>query len=276
LTYKDEEHFEQMSLGDHLEELRTRLLLSFIGILAGLIVCLFFGSVLIKTITVPYQFAVSKAFKAQLADPNTPDSTVQQTVQDQDLRKYPPSLQAIQPAETFLVYIKTCLIFGLILSSPWVFYHMWAFISAGLYPHEKKYVYIITPVSAGLFITGTVFFLLVVGPMAMLFFLKFDPGVDFVYNQWTFQKYVNFILMLTLVFGVAFQLPILVVGLEKLGIIPLSALKKARKYIILGLVVVGAMLTPPDVISQISLALPLYVLFEASLLFCKLTGKKKK
>ncbi len=265
-----------MSLGDHLEELRARLILAFIGIGVGLIVCLFFGSILIKTITIPYKFAVSKAYKPQVTDPNGTDNNNSLILkEDQKQWKYPPTLQAIQPAETFLVYIKTCLIFGLILSSPWVFYHMWAFISAGLYAHEKKYVYIITPVSAVLFIAGTVFFLTVVGPMAMLFFLKFNPGVEFVINQWTFQKYVDFILMLTLVFGLAFQLPILVVGLEKLGIVPLSALKKARKFIILGLVVAGAMLTPPDVISQISLALPLYILFESSLLFCKLTSKKK-
>jgi len=239
-----------MSLGDHLEELRLRLVLAIGGLLVGLVVCLFFGKDLMVFISGPYDWAMAQAGR---------DST----------------LTVIQPAEAFMVYLKTCLLFGLIVSSPWVFYQIWAFVSAGLYKTEKKYVRIIVPASAILFAGGSVFFIKAIGPMAMLFFVKFNPGV-FVAINFTLQNYIGMMLALTLVFGLAFQMPILIICLEKIGIVPLSALVRVRKFVILGLVVAAAIVTPPDVISQISLAVPLYALYEASIIICWITGRRKK
>lgn len=246
---KKEYELKQMSLGDHLEELRARLLLAILGLFVGTLICLVFGKYLLQLITVPMDYAMSKS--------------------DHDI-----SLVAIQPAEKFLVYLKTCVLFGLVLSSPWVFYQLWAFVSAGLYEHEKKYVYVVVPISTVLFVAGTLFFIKVVGPLTMLFFVNFNPGI-FVKDTYSLQSYVNLILMLTLVFGLAFQMPIVIVSLNKLGMVPLAALTKSRKYVIIVLVIVAAMATPPDVVSQVLLAVPLYVLFESSILFCRLTDKKK-
>ena len=111
----DDEKFRSMSLGDHLDELRGRLILAILGLAVGLIVCLFFGKTPLSLIAAPYKTAMIEA-------------------------GLEPVLITIQPAEKFMVYLKTTLLFGLILSSPWVFYQFWAFISAGLYKHEKKYV----------------------------------------------------------------------------------------------------------------------------------------
>jgi sec-independent protein translocase protein TatC len=241
--------FKTMSLGDHLEELRWRLILALLGLVGGLVICLFFGGRLLQFISSPYAVAMEKA-------------------------NLQPVLLAIQPAEKFLVYFKTSLLFGLILSSPWVFYQLWAFVSAGLYPKEKRYVHRIVPISVLLFIAGAFFFIKVVAPMAMLFFISFNPGIDFVEVNFTLQNYVSFVVSLTIVFGFAFQMPIVVVCLEKLGIITLTGLREYRKYVILLLTIICALVTPPDVISQIALAVPLYSLYEVSILICRITRKK--
>jgi len=244
-------NFKQMSLGDHLEELRLRLILAILGLVVGLVICLFFGDFFLAIITAPYKSAM---LKAQLE----------------------PVLLTIQPAEKFLVYLKTSLLFGLLISSPWVFYQLWAFISAGLYTHEKKYIRFIVPLSAILFIAGAVFLIKVIAPITMMFFIKFDPGVDFVIDSWTLRNYVSLVVSLTIVFGLAFQLPIIIICAEKLGIISLTALNNSRKYVILLIAIVAAIATPPDVVSQVALILPLYALFEISVFICRLTGRTAK
>jgi sec-independent protein translocase protein TatC len=246
---EEEKHFKTMSLGAHLEELRARVILALLGLLVGVIICLFFGPHLMRFIAQPYEMAMRKAGQE-------------------------PVLLAIRPPETFMVYLKTCLLFGLLVSCPWVFYQIWAFVSAGLYQQEKKYVRIISPVSAALFVSGAIFFIKVVAPITMLFFIRFNPGVAFVKSYFTLQNYVNFILALALVFGATFQMPIVIVCLEKLGIISIKALTKSRKLVILAILTIAGVATPgPDVISQIALAVPLYALFEGSVIVCRITRK---
>lgn len=247
---KKSEDFKTMDIGDHLEELRQRLLMAFAGVVVALVVCLCFGKILLAFLTKPYT----------------------RVVLDAGLE---PQLQAIQLSEQFLVYVKTSLIFGIILSSPWIFYHLWKFVSAGLYPHEKRFIYIAVPASAALFIAGASFFILVIAPWVMAFFIKFDTGIDFIKVVPTLQSYTNFVLSLTLIFGAAFQMPIGIVFAERMGLISIGNLVKARKFVVLGLLIVSAMATPPDVISQIALAVPLYALFEGSILICKLFNKTK-
>ena len=247
---KDDSKLRSMSLGDHLEELRARLILIILGVFVGLIVCLFFGRYLVDILTIPFAKALG-----------SPDVIGE--------------LQTIQPAEGFLVYIKVCLFFGLLITSPWVFWHTWAFISSGLYKHERKYVHVVVPLSATLFITGSVFFMTVIAPLAFSFFIRFNERLALASN-WTFQNYINMVLMLTLVFGIAFQLPIAIVFAERMGLVSIEQLTKGRKFVLLGLVIVAAMATPPDVISQIALAVPLYGLFECSILFCRITRRRKK
>ena len=247
---KEREELKSMSLGDHLEELRSRLILLIAGVFIGLIVCLFFGKYFVALLTGPYNRAM-----------DLPDGTMH--------------LQTIQPAEGFLVYIKICLFFGVLVSSPWVFWQIWAFVSSGLYRHERKFIYVVAPISAILFVTGSVFFLVVIAPLAMGFFMTFNKHLDLASN-WTFQAYIHLVLGLTLVFGAAFQMPIAVVFAERMGLVSVKTLGKIRKPVILGLVIVAALATPPDVISQISLAVPLYVLFEGSIVVCKLLRRRKE
>jgi sec-independent protein translocase protein TatC len=246
------ESLSSMSLGDHLDELRGRLMLAIAGLLVGLTICLFFGKYLFQVIVKPYISAMEDA-------------------------NLDPRFLVIQPSDQFMVYVKTSLVFGVIISAPWIFYHAWAFISSGLYKRERKFIHTVAPISAILFITGSLFFILIVAPMAMLFFVNFKIGIDFVQSgMWSLQSYINFILSLTLIFGLAFQMPIAIVFAEKMGLVSVKALTASRKFVILGLVIIAAIATPPDVISQIALAIPLYVLYESSILVCRLLRKRKQ
>jgi len=233
-----------MSLGDHLEELRARLILAIIGLVIGAIICLCFGTRIIAFIKAPY---------TKLSDD---------------------PLVTLGPADAFIAYMKISLIAGLILSSPWVFYQLWMFVAAGLYPKEKRYVHMAVPFSVVLFVTGALFFLFVVAPISLRFFLKFGDiiGVD---PNWTLQKYVSFITMLMLVFGIGFQTPIAIFILNRTGLVSIRALRRSRKYILLAMFILAAMATPPDVISQVTLALPLYCLFELGILLSYFAERRK-
>lgn len=322
---KIKENLKSMSLGDHLEELRARLILMLLGIVIGLIVTLFFGSRLVSFLEIPYYYAMQSAAKAeekakadappaaipdnlvavQIAeqnpntlqslkpgdsflatvtyyrdDPNLPAFAVVNPLSEEtaEADKRPvsgKSLQTIELAEGMLVYLKVCLVFGFILVSPWVFWQAWVFISAGLYSHERKFVHVVAPISAALFMTGSIFFIAIVAPMAMTFFVKFNRAMG-VESNWTLQSYMSFVLMLTLVFGAAFQMPIAIVFAEMMGLVSIPMLTKNRKYVILGLLFISAVVTPPDVISQILLAAPLYALYECSIEVCRFLRKRKK
>lgn len=311
-----------MSLGDHLEELRSRMILAILGLAAGTIVCLVFGSRIIRFIERPY-FTVLKAranksgaakteaesiqfirlfstnvLEALASDPNAPtvdpnlvafarkvyDDTLAAWKGNSDtgsitsttnLDRYGFKLQTLAPADAFVSYVKISLISGLIVSSPWVFYQIWMFVAAGLYAHERRYVRSAVPFSAALFISGALFFLFVVAPISLRFFLKFGDFIS-VQANWTFQKYVSFVTLLMLIFGIAFQTPVAIFFLNRTGLVSIESFRKSRKFVLVGIVIVAAMATPPDVISQITLAIPLYALFELGIILSYLAGRQKK
>ena len=236
-----------MSLGDHLEELRARIILAIVGLFVGVIICLFFGKYIIQIILDPYIKVIGQDSK----------------------------LLILAPAEGFVSYMKIAFISGLIISSPWVFYHIWMFISAGLYQKEKKYVYWAIPFSTILFIAGALFFMLVVAPLTIGFLVRFNEKVLDAASTFTFQKYVSFVTTLMLVFGIAFQTPIAIFCLNQTNLVSLNSFKKSRKYIILAIVIIAAMVTPPDVISQITLAIPLYLLFELGIILSRIFNRNK-
>jgi len=308
-----------MSLGDHLEELRGRLILAITGLLIGTAICLTFGTRIIKFIERPY-LKVYEAREAksptedettklienlfhvvrqQLADdPNTPDigpateefiyrfsSKILATLSNDPNYAFTDQatgqttarpLQILRPADGIISYIKIALMAGLILSSPWVFYQIWMFVAAGLYAHEKKYVHSAVPFSATLFVTGALFFILVVAPLTLKFLVKFNEGVLGARSNFTFADYVSFVTMLMLVFGIAFQTPIAIFFLNRTGLVSIRALRKSRKFVLLGIFVVAAMVTPPDVISQVTLGIPLYILFELGILLSVFSEHRRK
>ena len=242
---KKEQKFAEMSFGDHLEELRARIILALLGLGAGLTICIFFSGFFLSLLAKPYIHAA------------------QQIGLDGNLL-------AITLSEKFLVYMKTSLLFGIVISSPWVFYQLWKFISAGLYVRERKFIYIIIPVCAALFIVGALFFLFVIAPIMIRFFIGFDAGIKSVQTQVTLSSYINFMFSMMLIFGLCFQMPVAIVAVNRIGIVSTESLKKARKYVLLAIFIVAAVATPSaDVISQIALAVPMYILFELGIFFCR-------
>lgn len=179
------------------------------------------------------------------------------------------------PTEGFMVYMKTSLLFGILITSPFLIWQIWAFVSAGLYKREKRYVHTVAPISGILFIIGGLFFMLFVAPLMMGFLIKFDAAMG-LQSFWSLQKYINMVFAMTLTFGGAFQMPIALVFAERLGLVSLDAMKQNRKYVILAITIIAAIATPPEVVSQISLAIPLYILYEASILFCTIWRKRRE
>ena len=174
--------------------------------------------------------------------------------------------------EGFVVYFKVTLICSIILASPWIFYQLWAFIAAGLYPHEKRYVHVYLPASLGLFLLGVFVCQFLVLPGAIKALLGFNNWVDFDPDL-RVNEFLSFAIVLPLIFGVSFQTPLVMLFLERIGVFTVDDFKAKRKIAILVIVVAGAVLTPgQDPFSQCLLALPMIFLYELGIL---LIGRQK-
>jgi sec-independent protein translocase protein TatC len=171
---------------------------------------------------------------------------------------------AVEVAAPFFVPIKVTMFVSLVIALPFVLYQIWAFIAPGLYSHEKKFAIPLVATSTVLFLIGMAFAYFIVFPVVFHFVATFTPeGVEM---NTDIQKYFDFVLALFLAFGLAFETPIAVVILTKMGIVSLKKLKESRPYVIVGAFVIAAIFTPPDVVSQLLLAFPIWLLFELGLL----------
>jgi len=163
-----------------------------------------------------------------------------------------------------LVPLKITLMAALLLALPYVLYQVWAFVAPGLYSHEKRMVLPLVVSSTILFLLGVAFCYFLVIPGMSKFIQAFAPTS--ITAAPDIEEYFGFVLTLFLVFGIAFEVPIAVIVLVRIGIVSIAQLKKARGYFIVGAFIVAAVVTPPDVISQLSLAVPMCLLYEAGLL----------
>ena len=192
------------------------------------------------------------------------------------LAKLPPGTQmiAVEVASPFFVPIKVTMFAALIIALPYILYQIWAFVAPGLYSHEKKFVFPLIATSTLLFVIGMAFAYFIVFPVVFKFITQFAPeGVSVMTD---IQKYFDFVLTLFLAFGVAFETPIAVVLLTRMGIVSIEQLKQARPYVVVGAFVVAAIFTPPDVVSQLLLAFPLWLLYELGLIISSWMGKRSE
>jgi sec-independent protein translocase protein TatC len=171
---------------------------------------------------------------------------------------------AVEVASPFFVPMKVTMFAALVIALPYLLYQLWAFVAPGLYSHEKKLILPLIATSTLLFIVGMAFAYFIVFPTVFGFITKFAP--DGVAVMTDIQKYFDFVLTLFLAFGVAFETPIVVVILTRFGIVSVDKLKEVRPYVVVGAFVIAAIFTPPDVISQLLLAIPLWILYELGLL----------
>ena len=164
----------------------------------------------------------------------------------------------------FLVPMKVTLVVAFILALPWVLYQLWAFIAPGLYAHEKRLVAPLVISSSLLFMTGVAFCYFLVFGRVFKFISDFSPSSIAVMPD--IENYLDFVMSMCLAFGATFEVPVVVVILVRMGLVSVSKLKELRSYVIVGAFVIAAIVTPPDIVSQLSLALPMCLLFELGLL----------
>ncbi len=183
-------------------------------------------------------------------------------------------IKAFNASEAFSIWLKASLIVGVILSSPWVFYHIWAFVAAGLYPHEKRYVHIFLPFSLGLFLLGA----------ATAYLFVFGPVLEFLFNfnRWLgieaeqrISEWLGFVLLLPLGFGISFQLPLVMLFMERIGVFGVADYFKKWRIAVLVIFILSAVLTPADPYSLLLMACPVTLLYFFGILLCKYLPRSK-
>lgn len=177
------------------------------------------------------------------------------------------SMIATDVASPFITPIKLTLMVAVVLAVPFLLYQVWAFVAPGLYRHERRLVVPLLVSSTALFYCGMTFAYLVVFPVVFDFFIGTAPADVAVMTD--IKSYLDFVFTLFFAFGIAFEVPVAVVLLARLGAINPATLGQKRPYVILGIFVIAAILTPPDVFSQTFLAIPMIVLFEVGLFFAR-------
>jgi len=258
---------KEMSFLDHLEELRWHIMRSLGAIaIVGIVIFIFHKFFFDAVILGPTQsdFISYKVFCSLSQSLGLGDSLCF-TFEDYDL-------QAIRFAETFITTIKVSFIMGFVFAFPYVFREVWNFIKPGLYPKERKAARGIVFVCSFLFITGVLFGYFVIAPFATNFLMNFTlPGVD---NSPTLESYVGFLVMFTLPTGIVFELPIVVYFLSKVGLVTPDAMRKYRRHSVIGILLLAAIITPPDVITQFLIGVPLFFLYEVSIFVSARANKK--
>ncbi len=184
------------------------------------------------------------------------------------------TLQAIAPTEIFFTYLKCAALAGFVMALPVIFWQIWAFVAPGLYTNERKAIVPFVVTSSLLFGGGAIFGYLMVFPLMFDFFTQFDS--EFVESAWTMREVFNLTARLFLAFGIAFELPVLVFFLSITGIVDAHTLLKGTPYAVLGVFIAAAILTPPDWVSQIFLAIPMIVLYLLGVGVAYLFGGSRK
>lgn len=236
---------EKVTLMRHLEDLRKALLVSIIAVVVAAIASFYYSD--------------------QILD------IIQKPLKDLGMGL---DLVYIGVTEGFFVKMKLALLAGLVIAFPVVAWELWSFIAPALYPHEKRYVYTLFPIILILFAAGVLFSYFTLLKMVLAFMVYIAGELR---PMITVDKYLSFVLTLTIPFGLVFELPVVVFFLTRIGIIGPDVLARNRKYALLAIFVVAAALTPgPDPISQTMMALPVYLLYEISIWVAKLAQPKAK
>jgi len=184
------------------------------------------------------------------------------------------SMAILKLTEGFFTELKLSLLVALFLSMPFIFYHLWKFVAPGLYAQEKKYIFAFVIMSSMLFFMGAAFAYYVVFPFGFKFFLGYATG--YVTANLSVQWYLSFVTRLIMAFGLVFEMPVFVLFLSKMGIVTATMMRKNRRYAFFAIIVMSAVLTPPDVFTQLMMAVPMTALFEFSVIVAQIFGRKRE
>jgi sec-independent protein translocase protein TatC len=233
-----------MPFTEHLEELRHRLIICFVAVGVGFVICYFFSKQLFEILMRPL------------------------------LQVMPPEESLIFTAlpEAFFTYLKVALLAGIGLASPVIIYQFWRFIAPGLYHKERRALMPIVLFSTFFFVGGALFGYFVVFPFGFKFFIGFAS--DNIRAMPSIREYLKFAAKLLFAFGFIFELPLFTFFLARLGLVNAELLRSKQKYAILVIFMLAAILTPPDVVTQVMMAGPLLILYELSIWIAKVFGRK--
>lgn len=232
---------QELSLFEHLDELRKRLTWAAIALMIGTAVSMIFAKQALEILILPLGTRVP---------------------------------QAISPTENFIVYFRVAFIAGVVLAMPMIVYQSVRFILPGLLPHEKKYLYLLLPGASISYAAGVAFAALIMLPAAINFMQGFLS--DVVEMGWTLENYIAFVTRVLFWMGIVFETPLLIYFLAKLGIINARMLSKGRKWAILAIAVVAAVITPtPDPVNMMIVMIPLYLLYEIGIILARFARPKE-
>ena len=250
----NDKKIKQSSFVEHLTELRSRLVKSIVYLFIFFIVCYFFAENIYSFLLAPYAEAVK-------------DDEVNRRMIFTALH------------ETFITYLKVAFFAAIFITSPIILTQIWKFVAPGLYKNEKRALLPYLIATPTLFLLGGMLVYYLIMPLAIKFFLSFETTTQFtnlpIQLEAKVNEYLSLIMRLIFAFGISFQLPVLLSLLARAGFIDSQYLKKRRKYVIIIIFSVAAILTPPDPITQIGLGIPLLILYELSILSVRLIEKKK-
>lgn len=238
---------EKLPLTSHLEEMRKRLITCLIATAVGFCACYGFAEDIFLLLSGPLIQAM-------------PEGS---------------SFIFTGVTEAFFTYLKLAFFAGVFVASPVIIYQIWAFVAPGLYAKERKSILPFVFLAVVFFIGGTAFAYFIVFPSAFKFFLTYNT--DYVKIMPSIGEYLSFSCIFLLAFGVVFELPVFIICLARLGIISHSHLRKYRKFVIIGIFVAAAILTPtPDAVNQLLMAVPMLVLYELSIIAVRIFEKQRK
>jgi sec-independent protein translocase protein TatC len=245
-SQREPESLAEGTLISHLLELRTRLLRAVVAVAICFTPLAFFSNQLFTLIAHPL---IEKL----------PDGT---------------SLIATSVVSPFMTPLKLSLVGAIFIAMPYILYQIWAFVAPGLYRHEKRFALPLFVSSVLLFYVGVAFAYFIVFPLMFQFLASTTPeGVRMMTD---IASYLDFVLLLFLAFGIAFEMPVAVVLLVVTGMVKLETLTANRGYVILGIFIVAAFLTPPDAVSQSFMAVPMYLLYELGIVFARMVQRNRR
>jgi len=235
----------EMPFLDHLEELRWRIIRILIAVVTLTIICFFVSEYILK-------FLLYSTKNLE----------------------YDINLQALKVQTVFIIRLELSLIFGIVISLPYILYQIWQFIAPGLLEKERKYVFPVIFFATLSFLSGAAIAYFIIVPIALDFFLGMAP--ESVTNNIALDFYFGFIVRLVVVFGIVFELPVISLFLTKIGILTPDMLKKYRRYVIVTIFILAAILTPPDPTTQVMLGIPLVILYEFTIWISYIFKRRKE
>lgn len=281
-----EDPFEdtRMTLGEHLEELRGRLVRSTVVLVAAFVLAWTGRETLARVFFQPYEEASARlevylverlGEKVRAGEMERERAFADEAMTELSPEYKPKARIKGDAASTgFFFYMKISAYFALFVGGPYLLYQLWQFVAAGLYRHERRVVMRYFPFSALLFLVGVVFGYLLMVPYALYFLAKIS--IEQIEYYESIDTYTSFLLSLTLALGLVFQLPMLMIALSSVGVVEPATFGKYRPHFIVGALVFAAVITPPDPFTQMMMAIPMVVLYELGALVARVTWRRRQ